>query len=431
MTSHQTYSRPSTLSALALAIAALSHVGAHAAASQDELKGTKLYASVSIADDSTDSWGPWSNFEPPAAGRDVSPALPKVSTELYRPLAQVPSPVTPPVTPPSFGPACVAGGLCGFGAFQGNDSSKNSNSSMSVAPHAVFLSGEVTQTDDTALPKAIQMYTTALTPGVSILMPDSGELLRIENTDGNSFMSDSNVHYSRSSQSESNGVQRNERVDLYGSSNLPEETQLLDGSMYTNISNYTKGVEGQREQFSSYQGRGGPVVWGYTTPDADIAALRADNFTASYNGYANGGALVILDVQFGTGTWQGSWNDGKDGKVAAYGGKADGTGKVLYGSVGFTAEGTFKGAMLQSTSVGTRDVGATVSGQVNAAFYGAQAAAIGGVADITKTMPASSMPVNLQPASVGAPQSSGYTNARYVGTFTAVQVTPASAVDKR
>ncbi|MDO9236782.1 MAG: hypothetical protein Q7U28_12235 [Aquabacterium sp.] len=414
MTSPQTHSRPSTLSALALAIAALSHVGAHAAASQDELKGTKLYASVSIADDSTDSWGPWSNFEPPAAGRDVSPALPKVSTELYRPLAQVPSPVTP-----SFGPACVAGGLCGFGAFQGNDSSRNNNSSMSVAPHAVQLAGVVTQTDETALPKAIQMYTTALTPGVSILMPDSGELLRIENTDGNSYMSDSSVQYSRSSQSESNGVQRNERVDLYGSSNLPEETQLLDGSMYTNISNYTKGVEGQREQFSSSQGRGGPVVWGYTTSDADIAALRADKAKASYDGYAYGGAPVHMDVDLGLGTWTASWNDGKDGKVAAYGGKADGTGKVLYGSVGFTAEGTIKGVMLQSTSVGTKDIGATVSGQVNAAFYGMQAAAIGGVADITKTMPASP---NLQPASVGSPQSPGYTNARYVETFTAVKV---------
>ena len=56
------------LSALALASALLVQGSALAAPTQAQLQAITLYNDVSIAQDSVSSWGPWVEFEAPAAG---------------------------------------------------------------------------------------------------------------------------------------------------------------------------------------------------------------------------------------------------------------------------------------------------------------------------------------------------------------------------
>jgi hypothetical protein len=130
-----------------------------------------------------------------------------------------------------------------------------------------------------------------------------------------------------------------------------------------------------------------PKAWGYfvygtTTSAADMQALNAGNVTATYCGVTGFGNNMTLTAHFGSGTWSGAWNGGYDGAVHYYTGNSD---PYMKGQVGFTANGTISGVNLTSTSVGTNDSGTTVSGSVNGAFFGSNAAAVGGISDITKT----------------------------------------------
>ncbi|MBI5926828.1 MAG: hypothetical protein HY836_14655 [Aquabacterium sp.] len=408
MKTFKTRSNPSALSALTLAVFALVHTGASAAASDEELKKTKVYGDVSIAEDTSSSWGPWSNFEPPAAGPATSTNQSIVrSVELYRPLAQ---PVVPPVE--SIGLGCAGGSLCGFGVFSGNDSMNNSYTS--VPPHAWVATGSITPAEQGLLPTSITLNMKALSEGASLLIPDSGPL-----TLGTDDYYD--AVYSAPS-SKVSGYEVYGHADAY-LNDMAEQT-LVAG---VNISQYVRGESSGESESYSYQGRYGSGVLGFTTSDADMSALRANNATASYTGGTldSGMGSVHVDVQFGAATWQATFNGGQDGKVGSYTPYGSTT-PVLYGNVGFTAAGTISGVNLQSTSVGTNDVGASVSGYVRGAFFGPQAAAIGGVVDITKTMPAAAvqMPAAAAPqqarvASMVA-EPSGYTNARYVAPFVAV-----------
>lgn len=420
MKTFKTRSNPSALSALTLAVCALGHTGASAAASDDELKKTKVYGDVSIAEDSSSSWGPWSNFEPPAAGPATSSNQPIVRpVELYRPLAQ------PASQPVPIGLGCAGGSLCGFGVFSGNDSMNNSYTS--VPPHAWVATGSVTPAEQGLLPTTITLNMKALAEGVSLLFPDSGPLTLSQDDYYDAV-------YSAPS-SEVSGYEVYGHADAY-LNDMAEQT-LVAG---VNISQYVRGESSGESESYSYQGRYGSGVLGFTTSDADMSALRANNATASYTGGTldSGMGSVHVDVQFGAATWQATFNGGQDGKVGSYTPYGS-TAPVLYGSVGFTAAGTISGVNLQSTSVGTNDVGASVSGYVRGAFFGPQAAAIGGVVDITKTKtmpaeavqtPAAAAPQQARVAPMVSTERPGYTNAKYVAPFVAVNDKLLSSRDK-
>lgn len=408
----KTYVKPSALSVLALATMMLAHGMASAAASEEDLKKTKLYGSVSIAEDSVESWGPWSNFEPPAAGPAVSSGMPVRAVELYRPLAQ----------PELVGLGCTGGSLCGFGAYTSYVESsvgiavkQDSGFYSESLPFAVAINGQVTAAGEGGLPQAIRLFTAPLSMGASVLIPDSDVLsLSVGPYPGYG-------RYVRGVETET----RSEYYEVSGgllNNPMAEATQVMAGYAVFGIEEYVQGTSSESEGGYRWQGQEGPVVLGFATADADMAALRNSNASATYLGRAmdKGGAPVRIDVQFGSGEWSGSWNGGQDGYVSV---RNSEQGAQLYGQVGFTAKGTINGVNLKSTSVGTLDQGATVSGFVQGAFFGPQAAAVGGVVDITKSNPRTDVINPSTPAAVSAPkvyEPVGYTAGKHVSTFLAI-----------
>ncbi len=399
-------SAPSTLSMLTLAVAALVHGSAWAEASEDQLKHTKLYGDVSIAEDSVDSWGPWSHFEPPAAGPgQVVPTLPKRAGDVYRPLPQ-------PLPEPPAALGCVAGGVCGFAAVYQWHQVGRVPEGLSV--YSALMAGEITQVDESIWPKAIRLTTTAFDPAVSVYKTDSGELLRSKIFEG---PSGGTVGYNRSvSQAESKQfVDLNIGLDQASTSTLAL-VQAVNGVNLT-VQDYVLGADdGGLQKILGVDMQSAIMVLGRTTPAADMAALRADQATAVYLGprYVDGVYAVRLDVQFGPGTWSGAWSGGRDGLVAV-GTTPDKQTTLINGRVGFLANGVIDGVNIRSTAVSTTDAGATVSGSVRGAFFGPNAAAVGGVTDITKTNPSAKVTTNVESPSVG------YTNGRYITPFLAIK----------
>lgn len=414
---------PFARSALVCALLAVSAAGAKAEASAEELQRIKLYGLVSIAEDKLDSWGPWSAFEAPAAGESVATPSPRVNAgETYRTLPQTSTPST------SFGLGCLGGSICGFGAIDSYSYSEGLNNSglktvsatstisdMGQRMAAVQFTGTVVEAGELSplLPQSIRLQGTLLGQGAPLTLPDSGVLgLQVFTEEGLGIV------YSR--QTIIQNERGSERVSLSGSTYDQEhdvlEAQVANAYLQSTLSTYIAGTNDGPSGYSK-AGSSGPVVIGFSTPDADMAALRASNATASYTGRASYyGSPVSIEVQFGQGTWQGTWNGGKDGYVNAYNGQ-------LTGNVGFTAEGTINGVNFASAKVGTNDVGASVTGSVRGAFFGPQAAAAAGVVDITKTNPTSL----AQPALVMMPTPTvsanpGYTEARHVSTFLTTRV---------
>lgn len=404
MTTNKTFKTSTlALSALALAVGALAHGHAAAAATEEQLKNTKLYGDVSIAEDSTGSWGPWSHFEPPAAGPAVPLALPKPMIDPYRPL---PQPLPEPV---ALG--CLGGNICGFGVFT---QAQFVNGEANVSAHyAALLTGEITQVDEHPWPKAIRVTTTAFDPNVTVRLPDSGEMLRWESIDERTERHQ--IAYNRNL--DQPGVQQFAwmSVDLSGE---PLLDTVQAAYVWMSLGDYLVGPDKTGEdQIMSGNGRGGQAVMGRATPLADMAALRADQATATYQGgsyLGNGQFAVQMDVQFGPGTWSGTWNGGRDGMVFQDALPND-QGVRLLGQVGFSASGVIEGVNIRSTAVSTGDAGATVSGIVRGAFFGPNAAAVGGVVDITKTNPGKSV------QSILGGTSTGYTNGRYIEPFLAIR----------
>lgn len=387
------------LGALAAAVAALCwHGGAHAA-TEEQLRGIKLYGNVTIQDDSTSSWGPWSEFEAPAAGNPaptISLTLP--GADLYRPLAQT--------VANTAETGCVGGSICGFGAFTQiySYSQEPSRATAAVSKeymqelHPYMNVANVLVGPDAEgipyVPLAIELITTPLSTG-QFLMPNSGRL---------DLQIGEGVYYYRETDTDYYYLQPQIWTSFFDPAEV-QATIVFDAG----LGDYINGTEREQGQWG---------VIGYTTAADQMANLRASNAQATYQGYDRYGSQVDMSVNFGPGTWNGTWNGGGDGKYV-YAGTTSSGGTVLQGNVGFTAQGTVQGSNFRSTSVGTTDVGATVSGYVQGAFYGPNAAAAGGVVDITKTKPAvvNTNPEQSQPASVN----SGYTNGRFVSPFLAVR----------
>ena len=146
-------------------------------------------------------------------------------------------------------------------------------------------------------------------------------------------------------------------------------------------------------------------VAGVTTSDADMSALRAGNVSATYVGFDGKSdhayANVKLEVNFGNGSFTGSFNGGTDAYNVSQATTAQGT--QLRGRVGFdVTSGVITGANFTSTGLSAAD--GRVTGSVTGAFFGPKAAAAGGVADITKTR-----------------HDGAYTDARFTTPFLAIK----------
>jgi hypothetical protein len=166
----------------------------------------------------------------------------------------------------------------------------------------------------------------------------------------------------------------------------------------------------------------GSFVFGITSTLDDLTALQAEldamnsfselsgDLVAEYRGHSAWGAGVQLSVNFSNQTWGGSFNGGQDGQVMAY---ASENGTTIVGQVGFNIDGgTINGVNLNADSNALSALDGTVSGNVNASFFGDNAGEIGGVADIVKTQ-------TVAQPNIVSENIAGYVDAVHVTTFSA------------
>lgn len=310
---------------------------------EDQWGNVVSYGSVQLAQDSSDTWGPWAEFIMPAAGGPVVNPVQFVgegSGERYRPEPKISAPVV----------GCEAGTACGYAVFR-----DHTGEYWDGGEHPATFTARIPPTLDDSATTAWRV--TSL-DGTTPNYPESGEL-------GKDYYSDSGFRFDRNDYVD--GGEGGGGAWIVGS--MPEtDIPVANGEFGRYLWSYMNGDNCDGEcgyGYSSYSSNGtyGRFVAGIVTSAADMSALRANNISAVYNGYAFQGAPVTINVNFGTASWSGSWNNGA-------------------GRDGFHASGGITGSNIQSTSVSATD--GPAYGSVNGSFYGSQAAALGGVVDVTK-----------------------------------------------
>lgn len=339
-----------SLKALSLAVATLVlQAQAHAAPTEAQLSGVKVYGDVTIAQDSVTSWGPWTEFEPPAAGTPPPAQLP-TTADLYRTLPQT---TTGNGTTPQ---------LIGFGGYyaliRGGESGEELN-----GPHSITLSGSQTtaSTGGTFMPDAFVLN---VIPGTGDYPPPTSVALSLQN----------GVYISSSTLSPEGQT----LLALVNNPDAPVDERATQVSFYQLVA-YIAAPDGtESPQVVKQLG-----VIGYGTPAGDMAALKNGGVTATYTGNAltdgNGFTPMTMNVNFGTGTWSGTVNGGANSNVVV--------GDVTKTAVGFNVSGgVITGSTFSTNAASTFSStdGGSISGKMGGAFFGPQAAAAGGTYDVTK-----------------------------------------------
>jgi hypothetical protein len=413
----------SRLSLVAGACLALCGAAVQAAApTQDELGSIVLYGSTTIAQDSTNAWGVWEQIDPPAAG----PAQPGTSTpsrsEWYRSLAQVSfqANTLPTVVEPTASLLCAGGSFCGFGrarvtttTYLPMNEDGTSDSTNFLAYHLVATpvatdgpgliraaalpstadAPAATSTTTFAFSYAVAVKSQALGSSDAVLASESGTLFY----NGYGYSAKTAIP---------NGTQRFSlnAADI-NSSAFYDNAEILAGWYDNPVFRYINGGSDMSSTNQFQESRG---VIGVTTSDADMAALRASRATATYTGHDaygldQGSPNMKLNVNFGNGTFTGSLNNGSDGKVEQ---QTTTRGVQVAGAVGVNIDkGVITGANFMSTALSANDGSIKAGSVVQGAFFGPNAAAAGGVVNITKT-------------------TANYSNATFVSPFLTVKDTP-------
>jgi hypothetical protein len=412
------------LSLCALAVVALmAHGSSMAAPSDEELSRIKVYGNVTLAQDSASQWGPWEQFEAPSAGPAPVAFLPSAVAEVYRPVA-----LTNPAD--SLNP-CAAGDICGYGAFitfsyGGQEKAAGSSSVSTADNHPYAFTGDVLSDNPLNVGEVRVKTSDALPPGVILhkqLLSSTGTLihadtpplgqngLRYRNQDYSSYIS----------------------IDEYRNGSLDISPGDIQASWFSG-GDSIQGGDGSYQMQPAW-GVAGLVTSAEGMAEAQRQALTRESPTVNYVGHdyyaaSNGGyaeSNVQIAVNFGERSFVATFNGGKDNSVETRSTASGGT--QLIGQVGFVAKGSITGSTFQGTDVSATDA-VSISGKVTGAFFGPNAAAAGGVADITKTkaattapVPTITMPVMSQPMVVAIPVNTtpGYTNARFVSPFLTIQ----------
>ncbi len=374
------------VAACAAVCAAVGTTQAFAGPTQADLERTRLYGEVSIAQDSVNSWGVWEQFEPPAAGPNTPIVALAPRGDVYRPIGNVnptPNP-TPTPNPPVAVPLCASGALCGFGVFADTQGERDPSAPLVVTERFSFVTQPVTLTDaareQVAVllrvnwePGIMQMFNTALNGGS--IEADSGQMFN----DGAYYGYD-------------NGGTRILRTSRKGADDGSGITDVVEVARLSGVYKYVSGETTVSKDIFAF--------WGVTTPAAAMDALNRSNVQVGYQGRTyDGSQSVTMNIDFGQGKiTSGRFGEGVDGKVTATPTTTGGT--QLTGQVGFTFTGNVVGSTFRSTSVQAADA-RSISGSVQGAFFGSNAEAAAGVADVTKTR-----------AGEG-----GYTNGKYTDAF--------------
>lgn len=314
------YPRATALAAFLLA----SWGAAHAVATPQQLASVTLYGDVTIAQDRVDQWGPWEEFEPPAAGPLVFVGNLQLEREPYRPDPDAIGLEQPELV----ALLCSAGSLCGYGV-QG------------------LINGALTE--DT--PTNLQLVTVDQTvvsgggqPGASMsiqldTLPQAGSLT----TDPLLLLDNSDTLFG-------NAGGRSFAWMVLPEDGTPESYNLL----------LTRYVAGQTDA-PPYQQLAGVV--GRVTSSAAMAAMRSAAMQATYAGWdqaAPGGVrgAVSMTVDFGAGSFVYNTAGGVQNYQAQ--GVIRGSGYVATGFTTPNTSGILQGNFIGSNAQGTVG-GATVT----------------------------------------------------------------------
>ncbi|MDI1258087.1 hypothetical protein [Aquabacterium sp.] len=332
-----------SLKALSVAVATLFLQSQAGAATDAQLNSVKLYGDVTIAQDSVNGWGPWTEFEPPAAGAPPLAQLPRTS-ELYRTLPNV-APV-----------ADINQNLVGFGGFtnltifQGEGGIGEGHIEFD-GPHSISLTGTAfgIPTAGSLDAQALQLQTTSLTTGTHP-MSESGRMT----LDGTEYSSaDAQNHRTNLQLIES---------DLSSEVVEAADVQASFYRRYT-VTEYIAGDEIDPNVVE--RGTIEVGVFGYQTSLKDMDSLRAGGFLATYSGQSVSafGATtnMTLLVDFGNSRWSGDFDH----------------------AGGYQAAGNINGASFSSTRV-TAGESTLEKSFVNGNFTGVRAAGAIGISDITR-----------------------------------------------
>lgn len=324
-----------SLKALSLAAATLLlQTQAQAAPTSAELNSVKLYGDVTIAQDSVSGWGPWTEFEPPAAGAPPLAQLPNTS-ELYRTLAQATAPE-----------------LIGFASVY---TQVRTGEGLAFAdPYTIGINGTPTKVslDGSFLPDSFVLQVTEATAG-DYPLPTSVPLTLQDGV------------YVSSLTPTPEGLTT---LELLTNPDDPIDAQASQVSFYRLVS-YLGSPDGPSPQVLVQVG-----VIGYATSAADMANLQSGKVTATYTGYAAtfeaGFVPLIMNVDFGASTWSATVNNG---------GHTNGT-------AGFTTDGGINGSSFSTnaSSTFTSTTPGVTTGSMGGSFFGTQAAAVGGAYKVTQ-----------------------------------------------
>lgn len=326
-----------------LAAAVLAALGTAAQAGPQEWSRIKLYGDVTIAQDSVDQWGPWQEFEPPAAGPvPVTLALQQSARDPYRPLPTAEGPtVTPPLPPEPpvvvTDLLCAAGSLCGYGLkgllmerpAELGDTDTTTAHMITVLPRGETSAEAVGSLG--ILSNRVQVRLDPIAGGSSSTTPT----LTLTEDYGPYRSADGRIEAA---------------IDVPSNSAVPSYPNLM-------MSYITRSGSSTSQQVVGFVGR--------VTSESGMAerATRAER-TATYTGFdlhavSGRSGAVTLGVNFGNGTFT----------YATTGGIQD-----------YQAQGVIKG----SSYVATRFTTANTSGVLQGSFIGPQANGTIGAASVTQ-----------------------------------------------
>lgn len=302
----------SALATLALASSAAG------AATPEQLARVKLYADVTIAEDRVDQWGPWEEFEPPAAGPVPFNLALADTRELYRPLPTLQTGSSP--AEPA-GTACAAGSLCGYGL------------------QALFVNG---QQQGPATLQVVTLEPGGTAGGLYPVLSDSLSARLEALADGSSVTTPALDAADGSTQLYATpDVQTVAWVAVPSNDSVPTAPNLV-------LTTYVQGSTGSLGQLVGHVGR--------VTSTADMATLRTGAATASYVGQdlhlpSGQRGTVNISVDFGQGTFSYATAGGVQSYQAQ--GVVRGSGYVATGFTTPNTSGTLQGHFVGSAAAGT------------------------------------------------------------------------------
>lgn len=313
------------------ALVCLATVSGTAAASDPDMQHVKVYGNVTVAQDSVSSWGPWEQFEPPAAGQQGRVNAPVDTREKYRPLHK----------PQADNSGCAPGSVCGY-AVSYQIPSLPTPSVPTEQSSSVRLTAQGEEGPSLPQPTLHVVHVlstggpaegTTLSNQINVLTnPLAGK--GSANTGPLGYIGD-NQHQSADAAT---------TVTI----NLPDQDAGVSENNFILV-NYVDGVGGRLAT--------GAV--GRVTSTPDMAALRADNATGYFYGTDSTGGKVQMNVNFGKGTF---------------------TYNTTGGELNYDAAGSVKGSGYNATSFQT----ANTSGTLLGSFVGRNAAGTVGAADVTQ-----------------------------------------------